>query len=94
MAALAEYPQVCCKFSGLMGAAPEQLRAVWGDLLRWFGPRRLMWGSDWPVLTLDASYADAVARSAALIAELPADEQARLWQGTAAEFYGLGEVMA
>ena len=89
MAALAAHRQVYCKFSGLMGAAPEQLRAVWLDLLRWFGPRRLMWGSDWPVLTLDVSYADGVAQSTALIGELSPDDQARLWHGTAAEFYGL-----
>ncbi len=94
MAALAEYPQVFCKFSGLMGASPAQLRAVWDDLLRWFGPRRLMWGSDWPVLTLDASYADCVTRSAALIAELSVEDQARLWRGTAAEFYGIDKVAA
>lgn len=92
MAALAAHPQVFCKFSGLMGASAEQLRAVWGDLLRWFGPQRLMWGSDWPVLTLDTSYADCVARSAALIAELSQEDQARLWRGTATEFYGLDPV--
>lgn len=98
LAALAAHPQVCCKFSGLLTeAAPtttvEQgvaaLRPAWDTLLELFGPRRLMWGSDWPVLTLAAPYDRWVAVSEALLGELSADEQAAVWHDSAARFYGI-----
>ncbi|HEY4079718.1 MAG TPA: amidohydrolase family protein [Burkholderiaceae bacterium] len=88
MGELAALPQVCCKFSGLM-APLDEVRPVWELLLQWFGPSRLMWGSDWPVLTLNSDYAGWVRLSAALIDSLPADEAAQVWRGTAQRFYGL-----
>jgi len=100
IAALAALPQVCCKFSGLWGEAPQSVhrnvdaavhavRPVWDQLLESFGPDRLMWGSDWPVLTLAGDYAGWIAVSQACIGSLPAGEQAQVWRGTAQRFYGL-----
>ena len=100
MAALAAVPQVCCKISGLLTelgqadrAAParatERLRPVVDALLGWFGPERLMWGSDWPVLTLAGSYADWISVSDALLGPLSAGERAQVLHGTAQRFYGL-----
>jgi L-fuconolactonase len=100
MAALAAMPGLCCKFSGLLteaspsslgsiGAAVDALRPVWRALLDWFGAERLMWGSDWPVLTLAADYARWADVSDALIGELPAAQQALVRGGTAQRFYGL-----
>ena len=94
MAELAACPRVMCKLSGLLteappGAGAATLRPVWEHLLQCFGPARLMWGSDWPVLTLAGRYADWVAISEALVAELSPDEQAALWHGNATRFYGL-----
>jgi L-fuconolactonase len=100
MAALAGYPQISCKLSGLlteMAAADrtscarilERLRPVADALLAWFGPRRLMWGSDWPVLTLAAGYDEWVAVADALLASLSIDERSQVQQGTARRFYGL-----
>lgn len=100
MAELAALPQVCCKFSGLLTEmSPRQraseterkavLRPLWDDLLRCFGSERLMWGSDWPVLTLAGSYAQWQADAGALIGELSPAEQAQVWGGTAQRFYGL-----
>jgi L-fuconolactonase len=100
MAALAAAPQVCCKISGLLTelglqdrAAParatERLRPVVDALLAWFGPERLMWGSDWPVLTLAGSYADWVSVSDTLLDSLSAGERAQVLHGTAQRFYGL-----
>jgi L-fuconolactonase len=57
------------KFSGLLthaypGPLPAYHPRSWVDvLLTGFGPDRMMFGSDWPVCTLSASY-DAVYRSA------------------------------
>ena len=94
MAELAACPQVMCKLSGLLteappGAGAATLRPVWEHLLQCFGPARLMWGSDWPVLTLAGRYADWVAITEALVGELSPDEQAALWHGSATHFYGL-----
>lgn len=100
LASLAAQPQVSCKLSGLLGEAPpaasrsvaegvDALRPVWDALLQWFGPDRLMWGSDWPVLTLVADYARWVAVCDSLIGELSPPDQARVWQGNAQRFYGL-----
>ena len=100
MAALARQPQVCCKFSGLLAemspadrltpaTVVAALRPVWDSLLEWFGPSRLMWGSDWPVLNLAGSYELWSETSETLIGELTPDEQAQVWHGTAARFYRL-----
>lgn len=99
LAALAREPQVLCKFSGLLTEAGPVasvaqgiavVRPVWETLLEHFGARRLMWGSDWPVLTLAAPYDRWVAVAEALIAELPADEQRAVWHDNAARFYAIG----
>ena len=97
MAELAREPQVVCKLSGLLTeASPEQcrdpvatLRPVWDTLLETFGPKRLMWGSDWPVLTLVAGYADWVNASEVLIGELSRSEQVCVWGDCAAKVYGV-----
>ena len=101
MAALAAAPQVCCKLSGLLTEMPrvdatsparatERLRPLFEALLCWFGPERLMWGSDWPVLTLAGGYADWVAIGDALLEPLSGTEQAWVLQGAARRFYTLG----
>lgn len=100
MAALAALPHVACKISGLLTelspadrASRAQsigcLRPVIDALLGWFGPGRLMWGSDWPVLTLAGGYDDWVAVSDALLGPLSADERAQVLHGTAQRFYGI-----
>ncbi|HSW05995.1 amidohydrolase family protein [Aquabacterium sp.] len=105
MAELAACPNVMCKFSGLLTEAPplprgdvasavQVLRPVWQRLLDGFGPRRLMWGSDWPVLTLAADYAHWLAVCDVLFSELSAGEQDQLWQGSARRFYGLEPLAA
>ena len=100
MAQLAAQPQVLCKLSGLLtecapGTADDLnnavavLQPVWQHLLASFGPQRLMWGSDWPVLTLAAPHARWLQISQALVAKLPAADQAAVWAGNAACYYGL-----
>ena len=100
MAALAALPQVCCKLSGLVTELPKvatsspaaiamALQTVRDTLLDGFGPARLMWGSDWPVLHLASSFDDWVAASDLLLADLSGDERADVLHGTARRFYGL-----
>ncbi|HEX7693963.1 MAG TPA: amidohydrolase family protein [Sphingomonas sp.] len=55
---VADRPNVVCKFSGLLtepGLAPRMGEIV-ATLLDTFGTDRLIWGSDWPVLTLAETY--------------------------------------
>jgi len=93
---LARRPQVFCKFSGLLTemddhAEPAELLApAWQTLVGLFGPERLMWGSDWPVLNLAGDYDTWVELAGECIATLPAAGQAAVWRGTAARFYRLG----
>jgi L-fucono-1,5-lactonase len=92
---LAERPHIYCKLSGMVTEAdwqnwtPEQLRPYFDVVLQAFGPRRLMFGSDWPVCLVAASYQKWVTTVTSAIAKLTADEQARIWGGTAVEAYGL-----
>lgn len=96
--ALARRPQVQCKLSGLLteaagparaggAAARAALEPVLHEALQAFGPARLMWGSDWPVLELAADYDAWVASSTQLLAPLSPAEQAALWHDTAERFY-------
>jgi L-fuconolactonase len=54
-----------------------------------FGPARVMFGSDWPVCLLAASYADVTSAARELTAALTREEQAVVFGGTAARVYGL-----
>ena len=97
MALLAKETNACCKVSGLLtelaaeqrSAAAELLQPVIDDLLQWFGPDRLMWGSDWPVLNLAASYQDWHSLSTTLLSRLDAQQQLQVYAGTAQRFYNL-----
>jgi L-fuconolactonase len=54
-----------------------------------FGPDRLMFGSDWPVSTLSASYGQVMAAARALTSDLSQDEQDAIFHGTAERVYRL-----
>jgi len=61
LAALAALPNVSCKLSGLLTEAgtradADGLAPYVSTLLEHFGPERLIWGSDWPVLKLAGDY--------------------------------------
>lgn len=83
-----------CKLSGLVTeAAPgwddDGLRPYAAHLLATFGADRVMWGSDWPVCGLRATYADWHAAAERLTAHLPKGDRDRIFGGTAAAFYAL-----
>ena len=86
---LARFPQVHCKLSGLATeAAPgwneATLRPYVDHLLARFGPSRLMWGSDWPVLNLNGDYATWHAVANALLASLSQTQCDAVFGGNAA----------
>jgi L-fuconolactonase len=92
---LASHPKVWCKISGLVTEAdwarwrPEEFRPYLDLVFDAFGPRRLMFGSDWPVCLLAAEYRQVVALVEAYAEQLPAPERGALFGGNAASFYGL-----
>lgn len=91
---LAACPNVYAKMSGLVTEAGEgwtsdQLKPYTDVLLEAFGPDRVMFGSDWPVLNLVATYDEVVAATEAAISGLSSAEQQRVFGGSAVEAYGL-----
>ncbi|MGW5355829.1 amidohydrolase family protein [Streptomyces sp. NPDC004031] len=96
IAALAALPNAVCKLSGLVteadwsGWEPADLLPYARHVLAVFGPDRVMFGSDWPVCTLAASYGDVLALAAEATSDLSPAESAAVFGGTAAAVYGLG----
>ena len=58
-------------------------------LLANFGPERLMWGSDWPVLLLAGAYPGWFAIAERFLNSLDEADRAQVLGGTAARFYGV-----
>jgi L-fuconolactonase len=91
---LAAEPNVFCKLSGLVTEAPEpwtvaDLHPYAATVLDAFGPSRLMYGSDWPVCLLAATYELVLAAAEDLMAGLTAAEYDDVFGGTAVRVYGL-----
>lgn len=92
---LARRENVYCKVSGMVTEADWQswsvssLRPYFDVVLAAFSPRRLMFGSDWPVATVVADYSAWVQAFQSLIAELSPTEQERIQSGSAVEAYRL-----
>ncbi len=94
MAELARLPNVMCKLSGLATEAdinwkPEDLRPYVNHLLQHFGAARLIWGSDWPVLNLNGSYATWWNASEILLEALSDVEREAVFGINAKTFYRL-----
>lgn len=94
MARLAQETAAVCKLSGLMteagaDAAPGAVRH-WADhVLQCFGPRRVLWGSDWPVLELAGSYAQWHDETMNVLAQLSPQDREAVMGGNARRIYGL-----
>jgi L-fuconolactonase len=71
------------------GPDTAHMRPFYEIALAGFGPHRLMFGSDWPVSTLTARYADVHAAARALTADLSEPEKHAVFWGTAVRIYGL-----
>jgi L-fuconolactonase len=86
--------QAYCKLSGLMteaGPKPAVGAATrWGKrVLKSFGARRVVWGSDWPVLELAGSYAQWWSETQKILAPLDAVDRAAVMGGNARDLYWL-----
>ena len=94
LAAIARSTAACVKLSGLVteagrGWSVDALKRYVDHVLEFFGPQRVMWGSDWPVLMLAASYAEWTAATDALLAELASAEASAIRGANARRFYDL-----
>lgn len=96
MKKIAQFPGIYCKLSGMVTEADhehwksEDFVPYIRKVLTWFGPRRVMFGSDWPVCLLAADYDQVMD---VLINALPPSwgdyERSRLFGENAKEFYKL-----
>ena len=94
MRAIARETSAFCKLSGLVTEADEDwrdedLKPYVDVLLESFGPSRLMWGSDWPVVNEGGGFARWHETARALTKQLSPDEQDAVFGGTALAFYGI-----
>ena len=92
MARIAAETPAMCKLSGLFTEAERPLRE--GAVRRWsahvlatFGPERVIWGSDWPVLELAASYGTWWDETQLLLTDLAVPRRAAVLGGNAMSFY-------
>ena len=90
IAPLAERPNVSCKLSGLLtecgSEAPEAIEPYVEAILALFGPERVMWGSDWPVLELVSTYGEWLRMAQRLVPQAMHDA---IFGATAQRFYRL-----
>jgi L-fuconolactonase len=93
MKPIAAAGNVWCKLSGLV---TEANRTSWriedfipyvDKALELFGPERLMFGSDWPVCLLAASYEQVLEVSQTLLADISEAERALVFGKNARQFY-------
>ena len=88
LAALAALPNVSCKLSGLLVEAgnqlPQSVRPYAETILELFGERRVMWGSDWPVVNLASDYQTWLDQCLDIV---PAEHHGAVFGANAIEFY-------
>jgi L-fuconolactonase len=96
MKALSEYPNVVCKISGMITEAdhekwtPEDLKPYVDHVIGCFGFDRVLYGGDWPVVTLAGEYQEWVAALEWSLADYSADERKKLFHDNAVRVYRIG----
>lgn len=93
---LTAHRNVWCKLSGLWTEAGTDhsdaaIAPFARHVLGSFGPNRVMWGSDWPVLELSGRYSDWLSQAELWLADGPAAARDAVFGGNAARFYGLND---
>jgi predicted TIM-barrel fold metal-dependent hydrolase len=95
IAEIARFPNVCCKISGLVAYADpqrwtaEDLRPFVEHAIASFGWDRVLFGSDWPVCTLSASYQQWVEALQAITQGAGEVNQRKLFHDNAVRVYRL-----
>ncbi|GGG73594.1 amidohydrolase [Parapedobacter pyrenivorans] len=97
MMELAKNPQVYCKLSGLVTEADwnrwtiADLQRYVDLILEFFGPKRIAFGSDWPVVTLASSYGRWFDTALQLCHKLAPDDLDHVFYQNALDFYQIEE---
>ena len=92
---LAAHPNVSCKLSGMVTEADwrawtvADLRPYVARVLEWFGPERLLFGSDWPVCLLAAPYRTVFETARRLVTALAPGSEPAVLGDNAARIYRL-----
>jgi len=95
IAEVAKRPNVVCKVSGIVASAkpgawgPEDLAPIIRHTATVFGPDRLLFGGDWPVCTLAATYRQWVGALKQIVSGWSEEDQQKLFYENAARFYDL-----
>lgn len=90
---LATMEHVVCKLSGISaycapGTATLATLKPWVDhVLEAFGPERVLWGGDWPVVNLGAGLAEWMALTQSFLQGLSSSEREAVSEGTARRIY-------
>ena len=95
MEALVKRRNLVCKVSGIVASAkkgawkPDDLAPIVNHTLDAFGPDRVMFGGDWPVCTLAATFREWVSALKEIVKNRPEEQQRKLFHDNAARFYGI-----
>lgn len=90
---LAECPNVVCKISGVLAycapgtASKETISPYIDHVLSVFGPDRLVWGSDWPVVNMANGLDEWLDVTRDILSQLSTDEAGKIASGTASKIY-------
>jgi L-fuconolactonase len=93
--AVAACENVSCKISGMVTEAdwknwkPEDFRPYLDVVVEAFGPSRILYGSDWPVCLVAASYQQVWELAQDYFSTFSKEEQASFFGGNAIKFYNL-----
>jgi L-fuconolactonase len=93
--AVAQYPNVSCKISGMVTEADwknwkkADFTLYMDTVVELFGTDRIMYGSDWPVCTLAATYPEQFRIVKDYFSTFSKTEQAQFFGGNAVQFYNL-----
>ncbi|MDO8885273.1 amidohydrolase, partial [Pseudotabrizicola sp.] len=92
---LARYPHLYAKLSGITAnCAPgavcaNQLRPYVDHLIDCFGPDRILWGGDWPVVNIHSSLPEWIDLTCEMLAPLSQADRQAIGVGTAKKVYGI-----
>lgn len=95
MAPFADLVNVSCKLSGMVTEASwsswtrEDLLPYVQRVVGWFGEDRIMFGSDWPVCLVAASYREVVDAYRSALGDIGREALGKIFGGSAIRIYGL-----